>query len=165
MGSITPVEKELIVGKGIEEVKLAIIKQLETMKGKIVKSDEAYIECDFGSLLKSRLLGELWVSKATLPKKAEIHIEGIGSNETKVRTVVRDTHKYGIKRGYVKKYEKALQEVVDSIVDAIRHMGTILHYDGTSDTYNYCTNCGNKIIKSSNYCNKCGTKTIGDSAD
>ena len=119
MGSVTPVEKELIVGKGIEEVKLAIIKQLETMKGKIVKSDEAYIECDFGSLLKSRLLGELFVSKATLPKKAEIHIEGIGSNETKVKTVVRDTHKYGIKRGYVKKYEKALQEVVDSIVGAI----------------------------------------------
>ena len=119
MSGITPVEKELIVRKGMEEVKSAIKKSLENTKGKNVKSDEDYIECDFGSLLMSRLIGEFWVSKATLPKKAEIHFEGIGSNETKVKILVRDTHKYGIKMGYVKKYEKALQELADSIVGTI----------------------------------------------
>lgn len=120
MGSVTPAEKELIVRKSIEEVRLSIIKQLETMKGKVVKSDELYIECDFGSLLKSRLLGEFWVSKATLPKKAEIRLQVIGNNETKVKILVRDTHKYGVKWGYVKKYENALQEVANSILEAIK---------------------------------------------
>lgn len=119
MSDVKPVEKELTVRKGLKEVKLAIIKHLETMKGKVVKSDATYIECDFGSLLKSRLLGEFWVSKATLPKKAEFHLEDIGNNETKVKIFVRDTHKYGVKWGYVKKYEKALQEAANSIVGAI----------------------------------------------
>lgn len=119
MSSVTTAKKELTAKKSIKEVKLAIIQQLEIMKGKVVKSDKSYIECDFGSLLTSRLLGEFWVSKATLPKKAEIHLDGIGSNETKVKILVKDTHKYGVKWGYVKKYEEALQEVVDSIIGAI----------------------------------------------
>jgi len=120
MSSVTPAEKEWTEMKDIKQVKSATMKQLETMKGKIVKSDEAYIECDFGSLLKSRFIGEFWVSKATLPKRAEIRFNIMGNNETKVRILVRDTHKYGVKWGYVKKYEEALQEVADSIVGAIQ---------------------------------------------
>lgn len=119
MGGVTPVEKELTVRKGIKEVKLAIIQQLEIMNGKIAKSNEDYIECDFGSLLKSRVLGEFWVSKTTLPKKVKINLEGVNDNSTKVKILVIDTHKYGIKWGYVKKYEKALQEVADPIIRAI----------------------------------------------
>ena len=74
MSSVTPVEKEVTVRRGISEVKLTIIKQLETMNGEIVKSDRDYIECDFGSLAKSRIIGEFWVSKATLPKKVKINL-------------------------------------------------------------------------------------------
>jgi hypothetical protein len=119
MSSVKPVEKELTVKKNIEEVNADIMNLLAIMKGKFVKYEENYIECDFGSLLKSRLIGEFWVSKATLPKKAEIHLEGIDGKVTKVKIHIKDTHKYGVKWGYVKKYEEALQEVADSIVRGI----------------------------------------------
>lgn len=119
-GKVKPIERELTVGKSIREVKSNIITQLEIMKGKIIKSDKNYIECDLGSLLRSRLIGEFWVSKNTLPKKVEIRLELINKNETKVKIFVRETHKYGLKTGYVKKYEQALQEVSDSIIAAIK---------------------------------------------
>ena len=117
---IRPVEKEITIKKNIEDIRQDIIKQIENMNGKIVKNEKNYIESDFGSLLKSRLLGEFFVSTATLPKKAEINLESTGDNETKVKILVRDTHKYGIKAGYVKKYEKALQEVADSISGVLK---------------------------------------------
>ena len=61
MSDVTPVVKELITRKTIEDARMAIIRQLEADGGKIIKSDKAYIECDFGSLLLSenhrRILG------------------------------------------------------------------------------------------------------------
>ena len=117
---ITPVEKEITVKKSIEDIRKSIIEQIENMNGRIVKNEENYIESDFGSLLKSRLLGEFFVSTATLPKRAEIKFESLGNNETKVKILVRDTHKYGIKAGYVKKYEKALRETAESIIKIIK---------------------------------------------
>ena len=120
MSDVTPVVKELITRKTIEDARMAIIRQLEAAGGKIIKSDEAYIECDFGSLLLSRIIGEFWVPRNMLPKKAEIHLEPTENNGTKVKILIRDTHKYGIILGYVKKYENALQDVADSVLSAIK---------------------------------------------
>lgn len=117
---VTPVKKELNVKKGLEEVRLVILKQLETMKGKIVKSEIDYIESDFGSLFNSRIIGEFWVSKKTLPKKTHIHLVRVDNNNTRVEIIIVDTHKYGTKVGYVKKYENALEELADSIIEAIK---------------------------------------------
>jgi hypothetical protein len=119
MGSVDPVEKEFIVNKNIESVRNSILNRLGTMKGKIVISDDNYIECDFGSLLKARLLGEFFVSKETLPRKAEINLEDMNNSETKLRIFIKDTHQYGIKTGYIKKYEKALKNDLDLIIDSI----------------------------------------------
>ena len=93
---------------------------LQTLRGRIAHSDDRSIECDFGSLLKSRLLGEFWVSKSTLPKRATIELKEAENGATTITLVVRDTHKYGVKWGYVKKYEKALEELADSIMSGIK---------------------------------------------
>ena len=119
MSDVKPVEKELTVEEGIEKVRLTIIKQLEIMNGKIAKSDKTYIECNLGSLFWSRIIGEFFVPKTWLPKRAEIHLDDIESNKTKVKILVKDTHKYGVKWGYVKKYNETLQDVAESIVKSI----------------------------------------------
>jgi len=120
MSDILPIEKEWTVHKNIDEVVRILVKSLKSFKGRIVESSSNRIVCDFGSLLLSRLLGEFWVSRATLPKRAEIQLEPTGDSETVLKLVVRETHKYGIKAGYVKKYQQALQEISDAICDSIR---------------------------------------------
>jgi hypothetical protein len=72
MSSITPAVKELVVRKPVEETRAAILKQLQAIEGRIIKSDEAYIECDFVSLLLSRIIGELWVPGTILPNNSLI---------------------------------------------------------------------------------------------
>lgn len=116
MSGVNPVHRETTVKKNLSEVKDIITSRLQLLKGKVVRSDDTSIECDFGSLLKSRLLGEFWVSKSTLPKKAVINLQDAENGDTRITLDVRDTHKYGVKWGYVKKYQKALEELADSIL-------------------------------------------------
>jgi hypothetical protein len=120
MFNVTPVEKEWKVQKNIDEVNAALIRVLKSLKGKVAESNGNYIRCEFGSLLISRLAGELLVSKGTLPKRAEIHLERLGGSETRLKLRVRDTHKYGLKTLYISKYEEALEELVDSIYKAVQ---------------------------------------------
>jgi hypothetical protein len=123
MRGVNPVHRETTVIKPVSEVREIIALRLQVLKGKIVRSDHVSIECDFGSLLKSRLLGEFWVSNSTLPKRAMINLKDAESGHTHVRLDVRDTHKYGATWGYVKKYEKALEELADSILSAFDEKG------------------------------------------
>ncbi|MFA5875952.1 MAG: hypothetical protein WC901_04665 [Candidatus Margulisiibacteriota bacterium] len=119
MSEVSPVHREMIVKKSVSEVTAIIISRLQLLKGNIVRSDGTIIECDLGSLVKSRLLGEFFVSKSTLPKKAMISFKDAEGGDTQVTLDVRDAHKYGVKWGYVKKYEKALEGVADSILAPI----------------------------------------------
>lgn len=118
MSGLNPVHRETVVTKPVSEVRDIIASRLQILKGKIVRSDDMSIECDFGSLLKSRLLGEFWVSRSTLPKRAMTNFKDTESGHTYVTLDVRDTHKYGVKWGYFEKYEKSLEELADSILSA-----------------------------------------------
>ncbi len=119
MSKIEPVEKRWIVNMSLDEARSALAKALELLKGRAVKSGGDYIEYNFGSLLKSRLVGELWVSRATLPKKAEIHLERINEFQTEVSLLIRETHKYAFLWGLGDKYKRALQEIADAIQDSV----------------------------------------------
>lgn len=117
MSEINPVNKEIIVSKPIAEAKEKMLSKLLHLKGKVVINDDKYIECDFGSHLKSKLVGELWVKKETLPKKATIKFEEAGNNECRITIDVADTHKFGLKVGFVKKYGESLEELAKSIIN------------------------------------------------
>ncbi len=119
MSRVNPVHREVIVTKSISEVLQNIMGTLQALRGKIAHSDDRRIECDFGSLLKSRLLGEFWVSKSTLPKRVTIELKEVENGNIAIIFDVRDTHKYGILWGCVKKYEKALEELADSILSVL----------------------------------------------
>ena len=119
MSGVSPIHREMTVQKTVSEVRDIIMSKLQLLNGKVVESTDKSIECDFGSLLKSRLLGEFWISKSTLPKKVIINLEHVENAGTRITLDVRDTHKYGVKWGYVKKYEKALEELSDSILSAL----------------------------------------------
>ncbi len=120
MSKINPVEKEIYVNKCINETNNLIRTQLRNMKGKIVNYNENYIECKLGSLAKSRIIGEFFVSKETLPKKAEIYLNPVNKDSTNVKILISDTHRFGIKIGYVKKYENALNDAANSIVSVVQ---------------------------------------------
>lgn len=117
MSKIQPVQKEWSVDKTPDEVRNALLTALQSLRGNVVQSTGTYIECDLGSLLISRLLGEFWVSRGILPKRAELTLERIAEDQTKVRLVVKDRHKFGLKVGFVKKYEQALEEIAEAIQD------------------------------------------------
>ena len=120
MSKINPVLREVVVPKSISEVRETLMTILPRLNGNIEHSDENIIECNFGSLLKSRLIGEFWVSKSTLPKKAIIQLQYSEHSGTTIILRVIDTHKYAIlKLGFVKKYEQALEELLDSILSAL----------------------------------------------
>jgi len=110
----------MTVTKTVPEVRESIIKILPVLGGRIAQADGRSIQCDFGSLLKSRLLGEFWVSASTLPKRATIGLQDAENGGTKITVDVRDTHKYGLKLGFVKKYEKALEELADTIMTLLK---------------------------------------------
>lgn len=119
MGDLNPLKIEVMAYGNMENVRNSILKCLKTRNGKIVVSDDNYIECEFGSLLKARMLGEFFIKKETLPRKAEINLEKLNNSETKVNIFIKDTHKYGIKVGYIKKYEKVLNEDLDTIITTL----------------------------------------------
>jgi hypothetical protein len=120
MSEVTPVHQELTLAREISDLRLALEKRVQMLKGRIVSSDGNSIVCDFGSLFQSRMIGEFWVSKATLPKQAVIQLQAASGGGTRLVLNIKDTHKYGFKLGYVKKYEEALQELSDSILSGIQ---------------------------------------------
>lgn len=116
MSSIKPATREVTLKVSASDARATILEQISLLNGRIVPTSESTIEVDFGSLLKSRLLGEFWVSKSTLPKRAAIEIEGTRDRGSRVKVVVRDTHQWGVKWGYRDKYEQSLQELADLIL-------------------------------------------------
>jgi hypothetical protein len=149
MGNVIPVEKVWTVDKNISEASVNLLAAVRYLKGDVVKSTESYIECRFGSLLKSRLIGEFWVSRATLPKKAEIYLQPTADGQTTIKLIIKDTHKYGLKAGFVGKYQQALQELADYISNPAQSPQQI-----------FCTSCGAPNLKDSNFCTECGSKLI-----
>lgn len=115
MSKVPPVTKTFIVAQSLAEVMSTLLNRLRELGGRIAHSDESSIRCDFGSLLKSRLLGEFFVDKSVLPKRVEIQAERKGPRQTEVRLLVVDTHKYGFKLGYTAKFIDALEELAESI--------------------------------------------------
>jgi hypothetical protein len=120
MSEVKPVHKELTVGKDIPDVRAALLKRVQMLDGRVIRSESNSIVCDFGSLLQARLVGEFWVSKSTLPKQAVIQMEAASGGGTLLVLDIKDTHKYGFKFGYVKKYEEALQELSEFLLSAIQ---------------------------------------------
>ena len=120
MSGVNPVHREVTVKTNISEVRQSIMGTLQALRGRTANSGDGSIECDFGSLLKSRLLGELFVSKSTLPKRATLELKEAKTGGTTITLDVRDTHKLGIKVGYIKKYEQALEELADSILAGVK---------------------------------------------
>jgi hypothetical protein len=121
MSNIEPVERKWRVNISLDEARTALVKTLEFLKGRRdMKSSGAYIEYNFGSLLRSRLLGEFWVSRETLPKKVEIYLARINESQTEVNLLIRETHKYAFKWGFVDKYKRAIQELADAIQTSVQ---------------------------------------------
>jgi len=120
MSEVTPVHQELTVARDISDLRLALQQRVQALNGRIVPSEGNSIVCDFGSLFQSRMIGEFWVSKATLPKQAVIQLQAASGGGTRLVLDIKDTHKYGFKLGYVKKYEEALQELSESLLSAVR---------------------------------------------
>ena len=126
MTAVTPVHRELTVAKAVPDLRSALLKRLQMLDGRIVRSAGTAgtggdtIVCDFGSLLQSRLVGEFWVSKATLPKRAVIQMQAASDGSTHLVLEIQDTHKLGFKWGFVQKYEEALQELSEYILSAIQ---------------------------------------------
>jgi hypothetical protein len=119
VSQVKPVHRELMVEKNPLDVRDAILAGLPALDGRVIHSEDNSIECDFGSLLQSRLIGEFWVSKSTLPKKAVIKMQA-ASGGTAVVLDIHDTHKFGVKWGFVKKYNEALEELCESLLSAIQ---------------------------------------------
>jgi len=119
MSTVKSVHKELTIGKDIPAVQAALLKRVQMLDGRIARSESNTIVCDFGSLLQSRLVGEFWVSKATLPKQAVIQMQASNAG-TSLILDVKDTHKFGFKWGFEKKYEEALQELSEYLLSAIQ---------------------------------------------
>jgi len=119
MSSVTPIHKELTVGRDLPAVQAALLQRVKMLDGHLVRSEENSIVCEFGSLLQSRLVGEFWVSKATLPKQAIIQLQP-ASGGTLLVLDIKDTHKFGFKWGFEKKYQEALQELSEYILSAVR---------------------------------------------
>jgi hypothetical protein len=65
------------------------------------------------------LLGELFVSASVLPKKAIINFIEKENSKTQIAVQVTDTHKFGLKAGFVNKYQGALEELANSILSGI----------------------------------------------
>ncbi len=114
-----PIKCQIEVSSSDTQIKRAIIATVKTLGGVAEQSGECF-EIRLGSLLKSRLLGEFWVSRSTLPKIVRISIGGSEAGHTCVTLDVASAHKFGIKLGYKKKYALALQEVSDVFINAIR---------------------------------------------
>ena len=121
MSEVKPVHMELSVAGSPAEVGSALLKQAQALNGRLVRSEANAIECDFGSLLVSRLVGEFWVPKSTLPKKAVIGLQAAAAGGTLVVLDIHDTHRFGYKLGYVGKYEAALQELAEALISAIEN--------------------------------------------
>ncbi len=119
MSAVKPVHRELTTGRDISAVRTALLQRVQMLDGRIVRSDDNSIVCDFGSLLQSRLVGEFWVSKAALPKQALIQMQVASGGGTLLVLDIKDTHRFGFKWGFVTKYEEALQELSEFILSAV----------------------------------------------
>ena len=122
MSTVPPVHKELTIATAESDLRTALLKRVQMLGGRIVPSEgigDNTIICDFGSLLQSRLIGEFWVSKATLPKQAVIQLQPASGGGTRLVLDVKETHKFGVKWGYEKKYEEALQELSEHLLSAM----------------------------------------------
>jgi hypothetical protein len=119
MSAVQPVHKELNVGRDLPAVQAALLQRIKMLDGHLVSSEGNSIVCDFGSLLQSRLVGEFWVSKATLPKQAVIQMQPANGG-THLVLDIKDTHKFGFKWGFEKKYQEALQELCEYILSAVQ---------------------------------------------
>ena len=120
MSKIRPVHKEITASKDLPELRDSILKRMQLLDGRVVRSEDNTLECDFGSLLQSRIIGEFWVSKSTLPKNALIKMQAASGGGTLVSLDIKDTHKYGFKWGFIQKYEQALEELSESLLSAIK---------------------------------------------
>jgi hypothetical protein len=119
MSSVMPIHKELTIGRELPAVQAALLQRIKMLDGRLVHSDGNSIVCDFGSLLQARLVGEFWVSKATLPKQAAIQMQPANGG-THLVLDIKDTHKFGFKWGFEKKYQEALQELSEYILSAVQ---------------------------------------------
>jgi hypothetical protein len=119
MSTVTPVHRELTVGRDLAAVRTALLQRVKMLDGRLVRSQDNSIVCDFGSLLQSRLVGEFWVSKATLPKQAVIQLQA-DNGDTRLVLDIKDTHKFGFKWGFEKKYQEALQELSEYLLSAVQ---------------------------------------------
>ena len=123
MGGILPVKKDWIAYKGIGDVRSGFVEVLRARKGNITSSSETHIECDFGSLLDSPIIGKEWVLKSTLPMKAKIELESVAVDETRIRLILRDRHSFGFKWTIRRNYHAALIETVETIFALCKKQG------------------------------------------
>lgn len=120
MADVTAVTRNLQTLEKRENIEKKLIEEAGSIKGRVVNQEEDFIELDFGSLLRSRLLGEFWVSRDTLPKRARIQLT-ISKHGMDINIAVVHTHRYGVMAGYKKKYQQALEETADRIVWLIKN--------------------------------------------
>jgi hypothetical protein len=120
MSGTIKTHRELTVPMDISAVRDAILLKLHVLEGRLIRSENNYIECDFGSLLESRLIGEFWVPASTLPKKAVLNLQANSEATTRIIVDVYDTHRFGFMWGYVEKYKQAIDDVADTILSAVQ---------------------------------------------
>ena len=96
----------------------AVAQTLGDLGGTVTRHTDREVAANFGSLLWSRLLGEFWVSRKTLPALVEI-TKIAGEPTPQLEVTVSDRHRFGFKFGFVGKYERALRELADRVSDAL----------------------------------------------
>jgi hypothetical protein len=95
--AVTPVIFYIQLDTGIDEIPPTVKHSIKNIGGKIISSSSLQVSAKFGSLFKSRFLGEFFVSKDTLPRKAIIDLN---VNKNEIMITVVHTHKMGLMLGY-----------------------------------------------------------------
>ena len=117
---IPPVERWVEVGSDPQQVVDTLRAVVLQLNGRIVSEDDRLIDVHFGSLSKSRFIGEFWVSGRTLPSRARLEVyEGDSAGRLRIRVFVEDRHRWGFKWGFVSKYERSLKETARELVEGI----------------------------------------------
>ena len=113
--AITPLRTQWSVARPVAGVARLLI---ETGYSIVRQGEDGtrQLERDFGRKTSSRLLGEFFIPKRMLPIKAEITLQSVGEQETRVEVVLSNRGYWGLNyAGLHKKYLVTFQEITDRV--------------------------------------------------
>jgi hypothetical protein len=126
MSTVRPIHRELTVKMDISDARNVLMRRIQMLGGRFVRSETNYIECDFGSqtqtkLMRSKLLTAPLISKTILPKKAIIALEPVDDGNTRIVLDVLDNHNFAWTFLPTRKYEEALNELCYLLLSVLQN--------------------------------------------